>query len=139
MADERTTLDDLRALIDRNHDDSTRQFTAINDRVERLESRRSGHSTEQIVQIVDDRLEHILPNIIRKAVSDELSRPLKRVDESIDASRRNREAIQQVQNDLQPLLEIRDGIVFLKRFIVGAGSLGSAGLVIWAVASGVAS
>lgn len=139
MSTDRTTNDDLRRLIDRNHDDSTRQFAALDNRVAKLERREPGHSDAEIVQMIDDRLQAIMPSIIEGAVGHALETPLKRVDESIEASKQNRQAIRQVQEDLRPLVEIRDGIVFLRRAVVVLGSIASAIIAVWSIAGGALS
>lgn len=107
----------------------------LNDRLSEVEGRMPGHSDAEIVQMIDDRMHAIMPAMIRQAVHDELVEPLHRVDESIRASQRNRDAIRQVQADLQPLVEIRDGIVFIRRAVVSISSVVTAVAVIWAVFS----
>lgn len=137
MSDERTTNEDLRDLIDRNHDDSTRQFRSLSSRVSALESRYPGHSDSEIIDMIDRQLQASLPGIIEGAVGHALEAPLSRVDESIEASRNNRDAIDRVQKDLEPLVEIRQGMRFMKSFLLMSAAVTTAVAVIWAAVNGV--
>lgn len=116
-----------------------------------LESRLPGHSDDQIIELIDARLQAVLPDMLREAVTDGLVAPLSLVQDSINASQSNSAAIEAlaetvktVKRDVSavrastaPIVEIVDGLQFIRRFLIGTGSLAGSALVIWAALSGL--
>lgn len=81
----------IRALdkkIDSNATDAEARFRV-------LESRLPGHSEDQIIDMIDSRLQEMLPEMMREAVSDGLAAPLK---------------------DLKPIIDMMQTINNLRRF-----------------------
>lgn len=120
--------------------------TAAEARFRVLESRLPGHSEDQIIELIDARLQAVLTPMLREAVADELRHPLKLVEEAIRSSRANHSAIETLQADVTavkasttPIVEIVDGLQFIRRFLIGAGGLAGSALVIWAALSGILS
>lgn len=106
----------------------------MDERLRTVESRMPGHTDDEIVQMIDERLAHfadtILPDVMRKALHDELLAPLKRVDESIAASKANRTAIAEVQKSVDglkqstdPIIEIHAGLRFIRNAILSIGGI----------------
>lgn len=124
--------------------------TAAEARFRVLESRLPGHSEEQIIELIDERLQAVMPGMLREAVTDGLVAPLSLVQDSINASQSNSVAIESlaatvetvkcdvsaVRASTTPIVEIVDGLQFIRRFLIGAGGLSGSALVIWAALSG---
>lgn len=134
-------FDALEEKIDSNAKASEARFRV-------LESRLPGHSEEQIIELIDERLQAVMPGMLREAVSDELKVPLKLVQDAIDSSHANRDAIKclsetvstveanvaTVKTSTDPIVEIVDGLQFIRRFLIAAGSLaGAVGLILAAL------
>lgn len=120
--------------------------TAAEARFRVLESRLPGHSEDQIIELIDARLQAVLTPMLREAVADELRHPLKLVEEAIRSSRANHSAIETLQADVTavkasttPIVEIADGIRFIRRSIVTIGITAAAMSGIWALVTQVVS
>lgn len=105
-----------------------------------------GHTDAQIIQIIDQRLEAVLPGLVGRAVSDELRHPLTLVEEAIRSSHSNHKAIEALQTDMTevkertaPIVEIVDGLQFIRRFLIAIGSLAGAASLILAAWNGLVS
>lgn len=97
-----------------------------------------GHTDAQIIQIIDQRLEAVLPGLVGRAVGDELQHPLRLVEEAIRSSHSNHKAIEALQQDVTrltdstgPIVELLAGMQFIRRFLIATGSLaGAVGLIL---------
>jgi hypothetical protein len=139
-------IDALDSKIDANAEAAEARFHI-------LEARLPGHSDDQIIDLIDARLQSVLPDMLREAVTDGLVAPLSLVQDSINASQSNSaaiealaEAVETVKCDVSavrasttPIVEIVDGLQFIRRFLIGAGGLAGSALVIWAALSGILS
>lgn len=139
-------FDEVKAELQQIHKKIDTNARAAEARFHVLESRLPGHSDDQIIELIDARLQAVLPGMLREAVADELRGPLTRVEEAIRSSHANHAAIETLQADVTtvkasttPIVEIVDGLQFIRRFLIGTGGLAGSGLVIWAALSGILS
>ncbi len=105
---------------DRNHEDAAAQFSEVRERVVALETRHTGHSEEQIEQMIDTRLAvwaetHLMP-MVTEALNERLTLPLKQIDG--------------MKKDTAPIIEMAQTVQSIRRAIiwVGAPSASIAGI-----------
>lgn len=144
-------FDEVKAELQQIHRKIDTNARAAEARFHVLESRLPGHSDDQIIELIDARLQAVLPDMLREAVTDGLVAPLSLVQDSINASQSNSVAIEALAETVEtvkcdvsavrasttPIVEIVDGLQFIRRFLIGAGGLAGSALVIWAALSGL--
>lgn len=130
MTDERASgrewidarFDDLAAQVtevsrksDRNHDDAQARLTELVDRVGELETRLAGHTDDEIMAMIDERLEHwtgtVLPDLVTEAINEGLRRPLNTLDE-------NTKALNDLRTSTKPLVDMCETVANIRRALL---------------------
>lgn len=146
-------FDEVKAELQQIHKKIDTNARAAEARFHVLESRLPGHSDDQIIELIDARLQAVLPDMLREAVTDGLVAPLSLVQDSINASQSNSVAIEALAETVEtvkcdvsavrasttPIVEIADGIRFIRRSIVTIGITAAAMSGIWALVTQVVS
>lgn len=84
-----------------------------------LESRLPGHSEEQIIELIDERLQAVLPDMLREAVNDGLSAPLKELQPLMETMR----TINNLRSFWLWLVPVLSGVVTVGAVITIAGAV----------------
>ena len=108
---------DVARKADRNHDATKKQYEALTTRVGALELQNPGHTDDEIVQIIDERLavfaRDVLPGIVKGAIHEGLRLPLSKVDDNTRALNDLNLALAPVIRIGQTVTSVRSGLLWI--------------------------
>lgn len=102
---------------DRNHADTKAQFEELGNRVDALEARQAGHTDDEIIEMIDERLavfaRDVLPGIVKEAMNDGLRVPLTKLDDNTEALTKLETSIKPVVQFCETATNLRAGLLWI--------------------------